>query len=92
MHLQGKEKQELDLLLASDDKLLSDGASKDTQNCIHGVLGFLDTDDPATKKKIIDIAYKVRDLFFSMSFACFWQQRLLSTAFRSTKTNCVQLV
>jgi hypothetical protein len=78
--------------ILGDDKLLSDGASKDTQNCIHGVLGFLDTDDPATKKKIIDIAYKVRDLFFQCHLPVFWQQRLLSTAFRSTKTNCVQLV
>ena len=52
------------MCILGDDKLLSEGASKDTQNCIHGVLGFLDTDDPATKKKIIDIAYKVRDFFF----------------------------
>ncbi|CAI8024395.1 Histone-lysine N-methyltransferase SMYD3 [Geodia barretti] len=66
MHIQGKQKQELDLLRASDDNLLSEGASKDTQNCIHGVLGFLDTDDPATKKKIVDIAYKITFNGFSI--------------------------
>lgn len=45
--------------LSGDEKDLNDGAQKDVRNCIQGVLGFLDTDDPVTKQRVIDIAYKV---------------------------------